>query len=71
MLAFTFSTAQSHFEARVQNLVEEARIARNTFIQANLLKEPRRTESKTLLKDYFGLQCQSYKVKCYDFDAKH
>ena len=40
MLAFTFSTAQSHFEARVQTLVEEARIVRNAFIRANLLKEP-------------------------------
>jgi uncharacterized membrane protein YjgN (DUF898 family) len=52
MLAFTFSTAQSHYEARVQHLVEEARIVRNTFIQANLLQEPRRTEAKILLKDY-------------------
>jgi NADH:ubiquinone oxidoreductase subunit 6 (subunit J) len=62
MLAFTFSTAQSHFEARVQNLVEEARIARNAFIQANLLEEPRRTESKTLLKDYVGLRRDSTEI---------
>jgi hypothetical protein len=52
MLAFTFSTAQSHFETRVQNLAEEARVARNAFMQADLLEEPRRTEAKTLLKDY-------------------
>ena len=52
MLAFTFSTAQSHFESRVQNLAEEARVARNTFMQADLLEEPRRTEAKELLKDY-------------------
>jgi hypothetical protein len=56
MLAFTFSTAQSHFEARVQTLVEEARIVRNAFIRANLLKEPIRTEVKTLLKEYVGLR---------------
>jgi hypothetical protein len=59
MLAFTFSTAQSHFEARVQTLVEEARIVRNAFIRANLLKEPIRTEAKTLLKEYVDLRRES------------
>jgi len=52
MLAFTFSTAQSHFEARVQNLAEEARIARNAFLQADLLAEPGRSEAKQLLRAY-------------------
>jgi hypothetical protein len=59
MLAFTFGTAQSHFEARVQTLVEEARIVRNAFIRANLLKEPIRTEAKTLLKEYVDLRRES------------
>src|SRR5210317_2388114 len=44
MLAFTFSTAQSHYEMRVQNLAEEARIARNAYMQADLLPEPERTQ---------------------------
>ena len=56
MLAFTFSTAQTHFESRVQNLAEEARIARNAFMQADLLREPSRTEAKQLLKDYVGIR---------------
>ena len=51
MLAFTFSTAQTHFEARVQSLAEEARIARNAYMQADLLPEPRRSAAKQLLKD--------------------
>jgi len=50
MLAFTFSTAQSHFEARVQSLAEEARIARNAFMQADMMKEPERTQAKQLLR---------------------
>jgi NADH:ubiquinone oxidoreductase subunit 6 (subunit J) len=58
MLAFTFSTAQSHFEARVQNLAEEARIARNAFMQADLLAEPHRTQAKHLLKDYIGIRLE-------------
>ena len=56
MLAFTFSTAQSHFEVRVQSLAEEARIARNAYMQADLLPEPRRTSAKQLLKDYLKLR---------------
>jgi hypothetical protein len=56
MLAFTFSTAQTHFESRVQNLAEEARIARNAFMQADLLVEPYRTKAKQLLKDYVGIR---------------
>lgn len=56
MLAFTFSTAQSHFETRVQNLAEEARIARNAFMQADTLAEPERTQAKQLLGDYIELR---------------
>lgn len=56
MLAFTFSTAQSHFEARVQNLAEEARIARNAYMQADMMVEPQRTQAKELLRDYIELR---------------
>ena len=58
MLAFTFSTAQSHFEMRVQGLAEEARIARNAYMQADLLGEPRRTQAKQLLRDYIKLRSE-------------
>jgi hypothetical protein len=56
MLAFTFSTAQSHFEIRVQSLAEEARIARNAFMQADLMQEPYRTQVKELLRDYIKIR---------------
>ena len=56
MLAFTFSTAQSHFEFRVQSLAEEARIARNAFMQADLLVEPERSQVKQWLKDYVEIR---------------
>ncbi len=59
MLAFTFSTAQSHFEVRVQSLAEEARIARNAFLQADLLTEPYRTQVKELLRDYIKLRSET------------
>jgi hypothetical protein len=63
MLAFTFATAQSHFEVRVQSVAEEARIARNAFMQADLLVEPARTEAKQLLKDYVGLRSKMRNTK--------
>ena len=56
MLAFTFSTAQSHFEIRVQSLAEEARIARNAFMQADLMQEPYRAQVKELLRDYIKIR---------------
>ena len=62
MLAFTFSTAQSHFEVRVQSLAEEARIARNAFMQADLLPEPGRSGAKQLLKDYIKLRAGIGKI---------
>lgn len=62
MLAFTFATAQSHFEARVQNLAEEARIARNAFLQADLMTEPRRSQAKHLLNDYIKLRSENLKL---------
>lgn len=68
MLAFTFSTAQSHFEVRVQSLAEEARIARNAFMQADLLVEPGRTQAKQWLKDYVGIR--SGQLDISDLDVK-
>lgn len=59
ILAFTFSAAQSHFELRVQSVAEEARIARNAFMQADLLAEPQRSQAKQLLKDYIDLRSAS------------
>ena len=63
MLAFTFSTAQSHFEARVQSLAEEARIARNAFLQADMMPEPASSEAKELLKNYIKLRAGISLVK--------
>ncbi len=69
MLAFTFSTAQTHFETRVQSLAEEARIARNAFMQADLLVEPRRSEAKGLLRKYIKLRSDTRKFEGADVGA--
>lgn len=54
MMAFTFSSAQNHYETRVHYMVEEARLASNAFLQADLLKEPYRTDIRQLLRRYIG-----------------
>jgi hypothetical protein len=69
MLAFTFNTAQTHFEVRMQSLAEEARIARNAYLQADLLAEPRRTQAKELLRDYTGLRSNRQKFTGPDVAA--
>jgi len=52
MLAFTFAVSQSHYELRVQNMVEEARLVRNTFLQAEFLSQRDRLEARRLLRQY-------------------
>jgi len=52
MLAFTFAVSQSHYELRVQNMVEEARLARNVFLQAEFLHETDRLEARRLIRQY-------------------
>ena len=54
MMAFTFATAQRHYEIRVQNMVEEARIASNAFLQADFLEEPHKSRARNMLREYIG-----------------
>lgn len=70
MLAFTFSTAQQHYETRVQSLAEEARIARNAFMQADLLKEPGRTQARQLLRDYLEIRSNVGKYSGLDISGQ-
>lgn len=52
MLAFTFASAQSHHEQRVANMVAEAGLLSDAFMQAAFLDEPERTEARKLLHQY-------------------
>ena len=54
MLAFTFAVAQSHYEMRMQGMVEEARIARHAFMEADLLPEPQRSHIRDILRQYIA-----------------
>lgn len=52
MLAFTFSAAQTHFENRIQLQVDESMLAKNAFMQADLMQEPFRSRARDLLIRY-------------------
>ncbi len=62
MLAFTFSTAQRHYDARVQNMVEEARIAGTAFLQADFLDEGVKIRVKALLHQYISDRLELHRM---------
>ena len=54
MLAFTFATAQSHYEVRVQKMLEEVSLVNDAFMQADLMEEPYRSQARSLLREYMA-----------------
>lgn len=52
MLAFTFATGQSHYEARVATMVEDARLARTAYLQTDLLPPVPAERARALLHEY-------------------
>ena len=56
MLAFNFATAQNHFETRVANMVEEARLAHNAFLHAEHLNTPAREQARYMLREYVAIR---------------
>jgi hypothetical protein len=62
MLAFTFSTAQKHYENRIQLQVDEAVLAKNAFMQADLIREPIQSQVRDLLLQYVEVRLQLHKM---------
>lgn len=56
MLAFTFATAQNHFENRIANMVEEVRLTHNAFLYAEQLNAPVRERARNLLREYVDIR---------------
>lgn len=54
ILAFSFATGQSHYEARIQYMVEEAQLARNAYFQAEFLPAPYNTQARQILNKYIS-----------------
>jgi len=58
MLAFTFGAAATHFDARRQNVLNEANAIRMAFLRADLLPEPHRAEIRNLLREYVDVRLE-------------
>ena len=58
MLAFTFGMAVSRFDARKQLVLDEASAILRAYQRAQLLPEPHRSESSSLLQEYVKLRLQ-------------
>ncbi len=56
MLAFTFASAQNHFEQRIQLQIDEAMLAKKAFMRADLADEPSRSELREHLLEYAELR---------------
>ncbi len=52
MLAFTFASSQDHYETRVQTMVDETKLIRSAYLQADFLPKPHDDEARALLRDY-------------------
>jgi hypothetical protein len=59
LLAFTFGLAQSHFDTRSEALHDEAIAIGTAFHRADLLPEPRRTQLRSLIRQYVDLRLEA------------
>jgi len=55
MLAFTFQIASSHYDSRKTSILKEVSDIRTTYLRAELLKEPLRSDAKKILTEYVDL----------------
>jgi hypothetical protein len=60
MLAFTFGLAASRFDARRQAVLEEANALGTTYLRAQLLPQPQRTETARLIREYTEMRTQGF-----------
>ena len=58
ILAFTFWLAATHFDAARQAILNEANAIRTTYLRADLLPEPQRTEIRNLLREYVDVRLE-------------
>jgi len=56
VLAFTFATAQVHYETRVAGIAEEARLIHNAFLYADKLDAHHRSLARQTLREYVDLR---------------
>lgn len=62
LLGFTFAMTVSRFDARKQLVLDEANAIGTTFLRAQLLPEPHRSEVSTLLRRYVDIRLKFYEA---------
>jgi len=56
LLAFTFGMAATRFDARKQLVLQEANAIGTTYLRADMLPEPQRSDIRNLLRQYAALR---------------
>jgi hypothetical protein len=56
LLAFTFGMAASRYDTRKQLVLQEANAIGTTYLRADMLPEPQRSEIRNLLREYAALR---------------
>ena len=58
LLAFTFGMAASRYDTRKQLVLQEADAIGTTYLRADFLQEPQRSNIRNLLREYAALRVQ-------------
>jgi len=66
ILALTFWIAATYFDATRQSLLNEANSIRTTYLRADLLPEPHRTEIRNLLREYVDVRLEAVRTGKYE-----
>jgi hypothetical protein len=66
MLAVTFWVATTHFDAVRQAKLNEATAIKATYLRADLLPEPYRSESRNLLREYVDVRLEAFRTGQYE-----
>lgn len=66
MLVVTFWVATTHFDAVRQAKLNEANAIRTTYLRADLLPEPYRSESRDLLREYVDVRLEAFRTGQYE-----
>jgi hypothetical protein len=59
LLAFTFGMAATRYDTRMQLVREEANAIRTTWLRADFLTEPQRSEVRQLLREYVNIRVEA------------
>lgn len=59
VLAFTFNMAANRFDARKQLLLNDVSTIQSAYLQAGLLPQPYRSESRELLQEYIDIRIKA------------